>query len=48
MRLELEDTAKKFSKLETEVVETTPLMVEVITPELAVIELELMIEEVEV
>lgn len=48
VRLELVDEAKKLSKLETEVVATTPLRVEVITPALAEIAFEVMIEEVAV
>jgi hypothetical protein len=48
VKLELVDEAKKLSKLETEVVATTPLRVEVITPALAEIAFEVMIEEVAV
>jgi hypothetical protein len=40
--------AKKVSRLETEVVASTPLIVEVITPELAVIALELIVVVVEI
>lgn len=48
VRFELVDEAKKLSKLETEVVATTPLSVEVITPALAEIAFEVMIDEVAV
>lgn len=48
VRFEFVDEAKKLSKLETEVVATTPLSVEVITPAFAEMALDVMIEDVAV
>jgi hypothetical protein len=48
VKFELVDEAKKFSRLPTEVVATTPFMTEVITPEFAESVFELIRLEVEV